>query len=295
MKEVKISALLIVYNEENKILNCLKSIERLVDEIIVIHDGKCSDKTLEIIKQFPNTKIYISKVNVGCCDPHRPYIIRFAKYDYILPIDADERISKNLFNFIKNLKMKKFIYKGKKIDLLKVNWVRFNKDKVYNSDNLKAILLNKNKTYVLGITHFSWETRGYTLINKKVTLLHEHIEDLSFKELFNKSLKWAKIHAKFYLKYIYSPEVISSYNYKIEDFPKKTLIRIKYPILTLFPIIFMTIKKNFHLLFKLRLGYALKKIFNLMLYQLLVSWFLIFYKFIKFKFDKIPGNYEILK
>ena len=43
----RISACTIVFNEEKKIRPCLKSLQGCVDEIIVIHDGKCSDKTLK--------------------------------------------------------------------------------------------------------------------------------------------------------------------------------------------------------------------------------------------------------
>ena len=41
-----ISACLVVHNEEKLIGRCLESIKNLVDEIIVVHDGPCQDKTL---------------------------------------------------------------------------------------------------------------------------------------------------------------------------------------------------------------------------------------------------------
>jgi Glycosyltransferases involved in cell wall biogenesis len=54
----KISACIVVYNEEKVIKRCLDSIKNVVDEIILVHDGPCKDRTLEIAKRYTN-KIFI--------------------------------------------------------------------------------------------------------------------------------------------------------------------------------------------------------------------------------------------
>ena len=46
-----ISACLVVYNEEKVIRQCLDSIKGFVDEIILVHDGQCTDKTLVMLLQ----------------------------------------------------------------------------------------------------------------------------------------------------------------------------------------------------------------------------------------------------
>ena len=46
----KISACLVVRNEEKIIKKCLDSIKDVVDEIIIVHDGEYNDKTLKICK-----------------------------------------------------------------------------------------------------------------------------------------------------------------------------------------------------------------------------------------------------
>ena len=55
----KISACIISYNEENKIEDCLKSLEGVVDEIIVI-DSLSTDKTKDIVRKYTD-KIYDQK------------------------------------------------------------------------------------------------------------------------------------------------------------------------------------------------------------------------------------------
>ena len=51
-KPATISACLVVYNEEKSIQCCLESLRPVVNEIIIVHDGECNDKTLEIARKF---------------------------------------------------------------------------------------------------------------------------------------------------------------------------------------------------------------------------------------------------
>lgn len=83
-----ISACLVVYNEEAVIERCLKSIVDLVDEIVIVHDGECSDKTLEIAKRYTD-KIFIEP-HIGIGEPHRSTTFAKASSEWILQIDADE-------------------------------------------------------------------------------------------------------------------------------------------------------------------------------------------------------------
>lgn len=46
--EHSISACLVVRNEEAVIERCLESLAGVVDEIVLVHDGECEDRTLEI-------------------------------------------------------------------------------------------------------------------------------------------------------------------------------------------------------------------------------------------------------
>jgi glycosyltransferase involved in cell wall biosynthesis len=97
----KISVLLVVHNEEKQISDCL---ERLCfsDEIVVILD-KCTDNTLNIVKKFTN-QFYSGSWDIE--GDRRNYGIQKCKNDWILEIDADERInvklSKEILYTIKN-------------------------------------------------------------------------------------------------------------------------------------------------------------------------------------------------
>ena len=88
----KISACLVVHNEEKVIRRCLDSIKNVVDEIIVVHDGPCTDKTMEIAREY-GAKIYEQPFN-GEAEKHRPFSYRMTSGAWILQIDADEYLSK---------------------------------------------------------------------------------------------------------------------------------------------------------------------------------------------------------
>jgi glycosyltransferase involved in cell wall biosynthesis len=92
----KLSVLLIVKNEERQIANCLKTVA-FADEIIVILD-KCTDNSENIVKQYTKN---IFKGGWEIEGKRRNFGLRKCSKDWILEIDADERVSKKLKNEIK--------------------------------------------------------------------------------------------------------------------------------------------------------------------------------------------------
>lgn len=93
----KISAIIITFNEEDNIGDCLKSVD-WTDEIIVI-DSKSADKTVEIASSFTKNIFftdnlpYYAKKNLA---------IEKASSEWILSVDADERVPDELKNEILN-------------------------------------------------------------------------------------------------------------------------------------------------------------------------------------------------
>ena len=85
---MRISAVVLTKNEEDKIGDCLKSLS-WTDEILVVDTGS-SDKTLEIARKH-KAKVY--SVDGGSFNYWRNEGLRFSKGDWILYLDADERIT----------------------------------------------------------------------------------------------------------------------------------------------------------------------------------------------------------
>lgn len=92
MNKIKISAVVNTRNEEANLAECLQTLG-FCSEIVVV-DMESSDKTVEIAKDFTH-KVF-PHPNVGYVEPARNFAISKALGDWILIVDADERISKDL-------------------------------------------------------------------------------------------------------------------------------------------------------------------------------------------------------
>lgn len=100
----RISIVLAVYNEENNLGNCLDSVKDLAWEIVVV-DGGSKDKTVEIAKQF-NARV-IQTNNPPNFHINKNKAIDGASGDWILQLDADEVVTKELIEEIKKVISKK--------------------------------------------------------------------------------------------------------------------------------------------------------------------------------------------
>jgi glycosyltransferase involved in cell wall biosynthesis len=91
MGKVPISIVVITKNEEENIADCLKSAS-FADETVVVDD--CSaDRTPEIARRFTD-KVVSRKMDVE--GVHRNYAYSLGRNDWVLSLDADERISDEL-------------------------------------------------------------------------------------------------------------------------------------------------------------------------------------------------------
>lgn len=109
---MKVSAVVIVYNEEKYIAGCLESLVNQTekpDEIIVV-DNNCTDNTIEIAKKFARVRIVKEKKQGMIYARNTGF--DSAKYDLIVRCDADARVPKD---WIKKIKKE---FKNKKIDAL---------------------------------------------------------------------------------------------------------------------------------------------------------------------------------
>ncbi|MFH1210101.1 MAG: glycosyltransferase family 2 protein [archaeon] len=96
MKNKKVSIIIVTFNSEKWIKNCLDSIKKQnfnVFEIIIV-DNDSKDKTLDILKEYISLKIIKNKQNLGFATANNQGI-KLAKGEYILFLNPDVRLSKN--------------------------------------------------------------------------------------------------------------------------------------------------------------------------------------------------------
>ena len=102
-----ISAIIIAKNEEHNIEDCLKSVD-WVDEIILV-DSKSTDSTVEIAKKYTQNIIEHDWKGYAFA---RELSLQKASSDWIISLDADERVSPELKYEIQNLLTKENLDSG---------------------------------------------------------------------------------------------------------------------------------------------------------------------------------------
>jgi len=97
-----VSVVIITKNEEANIEACLKSVYGWAGEIIVV-DDESRDRTVELARRYAD-KILHRKMDIE--GKHRNWAYQQAKNDWVLSLDADERVTEELKEEIrKNLKI----------------------------------------------------------------------------------------------------------------------------------------------------------------------------------------------
>lgn len=110
---VKISAVIIAFNEESKIADAISSLQ-LADEILLV-DSESTDKTREIAEKL-GAKI-ISQKWLGF-SKQKQFAVDNAEHDWIFSLDADEVVSDDLKEEILRLKNSNNLADGYKIPRL---------------------------------------------------------------------------------------------------------------------------------------------------------------------------------
>jgi len=214
----KLSALLITRNEEKHIDEVIPNIS-FADEIIVV-DSFSTDSTVEKLSKYKNVRVIERKFE-NFAD-QRNYAISEAIHNWILFIDADERITEPLRKeIIDRLKQesdivaykfpRNFIFQNKKMRFsgLQTDYIYrlFKKDSAsYRIDLIVHELLSvegKSKTLKNELWHYSYS--DYDSYKEKA----KHYAELKALELYNKGKKpnafdyYIKPAYKFLYNYIF--------------------------------------------------------------------------------------------
>ncbi len=97
---LKLSVVIITLNEEKNIARCLDAIRDLADDIVIV-DSQSIDRTVEIAESYSARVIQHPFENFV---QQKNFADSQAKYDYILSLDADEVLSEDLHQAIKEVK-----------------------------------------------------------------------------------------------------------------------------------------------------------------------------------------------
>lgn len=208
--DVKISLVIIAFNEEDKLANCINSAKEVVDDILVV-DSYSTDQTVLIAGSLG------ARVIQNPFEGHieqKNFALQNAYYEHVLSLDADEALSEQLRNNILKIKSnwQADAYKMNRLTSYCGKWIRhgtwypdrkirlFKKDagswKGSNPHDRFDVREGKNISFIKGdILH-------YTMDN-----ISDHLKQMDyFTEIMARDLHKAGKKSN-YLKLIFSPMI----------------------------------------------------------------------------------------
>lgn len=103
-----ITGIVTTLNEQNNIVDCIRSLQRVCDEVVVT-DSYSKDETVKLAQEA-GAKVYLHEyIGDGL---QKNLALPYAKNQWVLSIDADERLSDELVEAIKQIDFEKTKYDG---------------------------------------------------------------------------------------------------------------------------------------------------------------------------------------
>ncbi|MCX6749292.1 MAG: glycosyltransferase [Candidatus Pacearchaeota archaeon] len=234
----KISVISVVHNEEKLIRRCLDSVKDIADEILILHDGPCSDKTLKIAKKYTNN-VFQTEKNAGVPGIILPILFRKVKFPWVLKIDADEFLSPE---FKKNIRK---LVQNPKADAYIVKWPFWDgKKHITKNWPTKMPLYRKSKMSYFGFPHWDDPKINGNIIMTDFLLEHQPSKGAipTWKEFKEKTLgRYARLHAEYTLKEF---KDFDRFQHNKKDFPVHIKIRRKFPLLSALPFAMLAFVKT---------------------------------------------------
>ncbi|WP_026652564.1 glycosyltransferase [Butyrivibrio proteoclasticus] len=176
---VTVSLCMIVKNEEASLGTCLKSLEGIVDEMIIVDTGS-TDRTIEIAKAY-GAKVYNFKWT-GSFSDARNYAFSLATCDYIYSADADEELDEENRRRFKDLKIDIGELNVDIVQMYYCNQLSFRT--VYNYDRELRPKLFKR------VRHFIWQDPIHEQValdpvvsNSEIEIIHRPKESHAGRDL----------------------------------------------------------------------------------------------------------------
>ena len=175
---MNITGIIITLNEQSNIKDCIESMQSVCDEIIVV-DSNSKDKTRDIAEELGAKVIIQDYLGDGF---QKNFALDKAKNDWILSLDADERLTSEMISEIKSLDLKSSGFDGFGFPRRNFIGSRWIKHGGWYPD-VCVRLYNKQKTMFKKVKQHSFvETKNYKIL--KGDIIHYSFKNLG--ELFAK-------------------------------------------------------------------------------------------------------------
>ncbi|NOU23369.1 MAG: glycosyltransferase family 2 protein [Methyloglobulus sp.] len=182
----KITVTIITLNEEEFIKDCIESAWKIADEIIVV-DSHSTDKTREIAESLGARVYEHSYMGDGL---QKDYGVQFAKNDWILHMDADERLDEQMAAEIQGINYAETTYDA--YAFRRKNHIGTRWQKVWYPDYMVRLYHRNRCRFSPIIVHTSLTTKNYKRMQGHI--IHYSFKDLS--DCFIRADKYSKLDAK---------------------------------------------------------------------------------------------------
>ena len=168
---MKITANIITLNEEKHIESIIKSVQKVCDEVLVV-DSLSSDRTCAIAESLGAKVVKQAYLGDGA---QKAFGAPLAKNDWILSIDADERLDLNAIEAIKNIDLDETKYDA--FSFARKTYVGKAFIKLWYPDRVTRLYNRKKCSYTTAGGHARVETTN--IQNLEADMLHYSYENYS--------------------------------------------------------------------------------------------------------------------
>jgi glycosyltransferase involved in cell wall biosynthesis len=182
----KITVTIITLNEEENIQACIESAWQVADEIIVV-DSLSTDKTREIAKNLGAQVIEQSYLGDGL---QKDFGVQFAKNNWILHLDADERLDEQMIREIQGINYAETTYDA--YAFRRKNYIGTRWQKVWYPDYMIRLYHKDRCRFSPMIGHTSLTTNNY--LRMEGNIIHFSFKDLS--DYLVRTAKYSRRDAK---------------------------------------------------------------------------------------------------
>jgi glycosyltransferase involved in cell wall biosynthesis len=187
-----ISACLVLRNEQDVVERCLRSLDGVVDELVLVHDGECEDATLQIAERY-GARIFLRPL-VGHAEASTVFAFGQARGEWILSIDADEYLGEPLREQLREL------VADERVNGYELLWRIWDGERYITEHGpYKLALFRRRSVHLLGMIH-GVERVDPPIKRVELQLEHRpHYNNLALATVLTKWRRWARINAREFL------------------------------------------------------------------------------------------------
>jgi glycosyltransferase involved in cell wall biosynthesis len=198
-----VTACIVVRNEEATIARCIRSLIDVVDEVIVVHDGECDDRTVEIAASF-GCRVFVAP-RWGHCEHHLPFTYQQARGEWLLTIDADEFLSEPMRRELRTLA------RSSAAGGIEFRWRLWNgREYITTEGPYKRVLCRRQAVRMIGVIHSRGEVDGLT---ERVRLDLEHQPPYNNFAVARIATKWRQRARSQAREYLMDLNALPRFNY----------------------------------------------------------------------------------